>query len=76
MNLFKERMKNSGYMPAKDVAKKLGVSIHTVYGWIRGNKVIADKSLGIWYVKVDSLIETIGRSGAISAGFIVDDSDT
>lgn len=58
-----------GYMPAVEVANKLGVSLTTVGRWADQSAVEAETIGGRRYVKISSLLEYIGPTQAQIFGF-------
>lgn len=65
-----DKMRAAGYIPATEVAKKLGIHLASVYRWVDENQVESIRALGKRYVKATSLISKLGVEQAKIFGFI------
>jgi hypothetical protein len=55
------QMREQGFLPCSEVAKKVGVHRATVYRWIRGGVVEHMDFSGAYYVKWSSVVQHLGR---------------
>ncbi len=65
-----EMMEGEGYLPAAAAAEKAGVTVYTIYRWIKTGKIEATKVADRWYVKVSSLAAELGPVCARAAGLL------
>ena len=64
METLKQKMRAKGYLPAPRVAELVGLSVYTVYRWIKAGDVKGEKMLGHWFVTAESLIAKVGPDKA------------
>lgn len=64
------KMRQSGYIPAQEVAKKLGLRGDTPVEWIKSKKVEGTLLFHKWYIVLRSLIKYIGEDKAIIFGLL------
>ena len=53
---------------ASAAAKRLGVSVQTIYRWVQAGKVEGFQSAGHWYVRLPSLAAFVGPERAAALG--------
>ncbi len=70
-----EMMEQAGYLPAPVAARKAGVTVYTIYRWIKGQEIEATKVSDRWYVKVASLAEKLGPVCARAAGLLPEEEE-
>ncbi len=63
-------MLRHGYIPAVDVARKMGVSLTTVARWAEGGKIECETVSHRVFVKLTTLVEHIGQKQAVIFGFV------
>jgi len=63
-----EMMAKDGWWQIKHAADRAGVSVHTVYRWIRLGQLEHSKVGGRWYVSTASLIAKLGPVAAKAMG--------
>lgn len=59
-----QKMEAKGYLSVSRVAEMVGMSVHTVYRWIKADEVRGEKVLGHWYVTRASVIAKLGPDQA------------
>lgn len=69
-----DKMRAAGYLPAAEVADKLGMHLGSVYRWVEENQVQSTKALGNRYIKQSSIVEKLGLEQAQIFGFISADA--
>lgn len=73
---LEEKMESQGYLKVSRAAEKLGVSVYTIYRWIKAGTLDGEKVIGHWFVTIDSLIakaNSTSPDGARKAGLIEGD---
>lgn len=65
-----KRLRDKGYVPASDIAAKMGVHIGTVYRWIADKEVVGVKLGNRRFILLMSVIKKIGVETARVYGFL------
>ncbi len=63
-------LRTKGYIPASEVAQKLGMHINSVYRWINEGEVVSMKLGNKRFIKLGSLVGKIGKEAALAVGLI------
>lgn len=62
-------MEGKGYMALGDVAARLGVTVYTIYRWVKARKIIGFKAANRWYCLKQSIVDYLGPEAADALGF-------
>lgn len=65
-----QKMRERGYLTAKEVSQRTGKDISTVYRWLDNGEVVGEEVLGHRYINLRSLIDKVGIQGSVLLGLI------
>lgn len=69
-----QKMRQKGYEPVTDIAKRLGKDISTVYRWLDSGEVEGEDVMGRRYVLLRSVIvNKVGIRGAVLLDLITEE---
>lgn len=68
--MIDQKMREKGYLTAKEVSQRTGKDISTVYRWLDNGEVQGEEVLGHRYINLRSLIDKVGIQGSVLLGLI------
>jgi hypothetical protein len=57
---MRDALKKQGMISAREAARAAGVSVYTIYNWIKTSKVTGRRAAGHWWVSEESLAAHVG----------------
>jgi excisionase family DNA binding protein len=67
-----EKLRTNGYIRVRELAKKAGVGIQTVYHWLDEKKIEEIRVGAARYVQVESAVKYLGVEASVAFGLIDD----
>jgi excisionase family DNA binding protein len=68
MSAQTDTLKDKGFVPAAEAARRTGVTVYTIYRWVNDKKIDGFQVATHWFVSLASLVKHLGPKAAEALG--------